>query len=156
MNRFFKLLFLVLICEGIGFLGTIFTIPSIATWYATLNKPIFNPPDFIFAPVWTTLYFLIGLSLFLILEKKLKKDKNKILVIFSLQLLFNFLWSFIFFGLHNPIFAFVDIAMLWATIVLLIYEFWKHSKLASLLLVPYLLWVSFASFLNLSIIALNR
>lgn len=156
MTRISKLLLVVAICEGVGILGSIFTISQIPTWYATLNKPQFSPPNFVFGPVWTTLYFLMGLSLYLVLGKKLKKEKNKIIFLFSLQLFFNFLWSFIFFGLHNPALAFVDIAMLWVSIIFLIIEFWKFSKPASLLLAPYLLWVSFASLLNLFIIVLNK
>lgn len=156
MNKIWKLALLVLICEGVGILGSYFTIFQIPTWYATLQKPSFSPPSYIFAPVWTILYFLMGLSLFLVLEKKLKKDKNKIIMLFSLQLLFNFIWSFVFFGLHSPILAFIDIGMLFGSIIFLIYKFWRHSKTASLLLVPYLLWVSFASILNLFIIALNK
>lgn len=156
MNKLWKLALLVLICEGVGILGSYFTISQIPTWYATLQKPSFSPPNYIFAPVWTTLYFSMGLSLFLVLEKKLKKDKNKIIMLFSLSLLFNFIWSFVFFGLHSPILAFIDIAMLWGSIIFLIYEFWRHSKAASLLLIPYLLWVSFASILNLFIIVLNK
>ncbi len=156
MNKLWRLTLLIFICEAIGILGSVFTLSQIPTWYASLNKPFFNPPNFIFGPVWTTLYFLMGLSLFLVLEEKLKKHKNKIIILFSIQLLLNFIWSFIFFGLHNPILAFINIAMLWGSIILLIYEFWKYSKVASLLLVPYLLWVSFASVLNLFIIVLNR
>lgn len=156
MNKLWKLALLVFICEGVGILGSYFTISQIPTWYAILQKPLFSPPNYIFAPVWTTLYFLMGLSLFLVLEKKLKKDRNKIIMLFSLSLLLNFIWSFVFFGLHSPVLAFVDIAMLWGSIIFLIYEFWKHSKTASLLLIPYLLWVSFASVLNLFIIALNK
>ena len=156
MNKLWRLTLLIFICEAIGILGSVFTLSQIPTWYASLNKPFFNPPNFIFGPVWTTLYFLMGLSLFLVLEEKLKKHKNKIIILFSIQLLLNFIWSFIFFGLHNPIIAFINIAMLWGSIILLIYEFWKYSKVASLLLVPYLLWVSFASVLNLFIIVLNR
>lgn len=155
MNKGLKLIFYIAICEGIGILGSFFTISQITSWYATLNKPVFSPPNFVFAPVWTILYFLMGLSLYLVLEKKLKKEENKIIFFFALQLVFNFLWSFIFFGIHSPAIAFVDIALLWGSIILLIYEFWRFSKTASLLLIPYLAWVSFASLLNLSIIILN-
>lgn len=156
MNKLWKLALLILICEGVGILGSYFTISQIFTWYAVLQKPSFSPPNYIFAPVWTTLYFLMGLSLFLVLEKKLKKNKNKIIILFAIQLLLNFIWSFVFFGLHSPVLAFIDIAMLWGSIIFLIYEFWKYSKTASFLLFPYLLWVSFASILNLFIIALNK
>jgi translocator protein len=155
MNKAIKLLALILLCEGVGFLGTIFTIPSISTWYVILNKPMFNPPNWIFAPVWTTLYFLMGVSLFLILQKKLKKQRNFLLVLFSVQLFLNFLWSVIFFGMHLPTLALVDIAFLWISIALLIIDFWKFSKPAAILLIPYLCWVSFASVLNLFVVLLN-
>ncbi len=155
MNKIFKLILLVLVCEGVGVLGSIFTISAIPNWYAGLNKPFFSPPNFVFGPVWTTLYFLMGLSLFLVLEKKLKKDRQKIISLFSLQLFLNFIWSIIFFEAQNPALAFVNIIALWLSIAILIFKFWPHSKAASLLLVPYLAWVSFASVLNLFIVILN-
>ena len=155
MNKLLKLSSLIILCEGIGFLGTFFTIPSITTWYAGLNKPSFNPPNWIFGPVWTILYLLMGVSLFFVLGKKLKKQKSPLLILFSVQLLLNFLWSVIFFGWHLPALALMDIVLLWISIALLIIDFWKFSKPASLMLAPYLLWVSFASILNLSVAILN-
>jgi len=155
MNKIIKLLALIIICEGVGFLGTIFTIPAISTWYVTLNKPVFNPPNWIFAPVWTTLYFLMGVSLFLILQKKLKKQRNFLVILFSAQLFLNFLWLVIFFGMHLSLAALVDIVFLWISIALLIIDFWKFSKPAASLLIPYLCWVSFASVLNLFVALLN-
>jgi tryptophan-rich sensory protein len=155
MNKIIKLLALVVICEGVGLLGTIFTIPSIATWYMSLQKAPFNPPPWIFGPAWTTLYFLMAVSLFLVLQKKLKKQRNFLLILFSAQLFLNFLWSVIFFGMHLPLAAFGEIILLWISIALLIIDFWKFSKPAALLLIPYLCWVSFASVLNLFIALLN-
>jgi len=155
VNKVIKLLALILICEGVGFLGTIFTIPSIPTWYAALNKAPFNPPNFLFGLVWTTLYFLMGVALFLVLGKKLKKQRNPLLILFSVQLLLNFLWSVIFFGWHLPAVALLEICLLWISIALLIIDFWKFSKSAAILLFPYLAWVSFAALLNLSIVLLN-
>jgi tryptophan-rich sensory protein len=155
MNKILKLFLLVLVCEGVGILGSIFTFSAIPTWYAGLNKPFFSPPNFVFGPVWTTLYFLMGISLFLVLEKNLKKEKQKLIFLFSLQLLLNFIWSFIFFGAQNPPLAFVNIIALWFSIAILIYKFWPYSRLASILLMPYLAWVSFASLLNLAIVILN-
>ncbi len=154
-NKLLKLLLSIVLCEGVGILGSIFTIPSITTWYSHLNKPIFNPPNWIFGPVWTTLYLLMGISLFLVLEKKLKIQKNFLLILFSVQLLLNFLWSVMFFAWHLPTLALVDIALLWISITLLIVDFWKFSKIASVILIPYLLWVSFASVLNLWVAILN-
>lgn len=156
MNKIIKLLFLIIICEGVGFLGTIFTIPSIQGWYMTLQKAPFSPPSWIFGPVWTALYFLMAIALFLVLQKKLKKQRNFLIILFSVQLVLNFFWSVIFFGLHLPLAAFIEIIFLWISIALLIVDFWKYSKTAAMLLVPYLLWVSFASILNLFIALLNR
>jgi translocator protein len=156
MNKLIKLLFLVIVCEGVGFLGTIFTLPSIPTWYATLNKAPFNPPPWVFGPIWTTLYFLMGVSLFLLLQGKLKKQKNFMIILFAVQLFLNFLWSVIFFGMHLPLMALLEIALLWISIALLIVDFWKFSKPAAILLMPYLLWVSIASVLNLYVVLLNR
>jgi benzodiazapine receptor len=156
MNKYFKLISAVIICEGIGIMGSIFTIPSINSWYVTLNKPFFNPPNFIFGPVWTTLYFLMGVSIFLILEKKIKnKEKNNLIYLFSLQLFLNFLWTIIFFGMHLALVAFMDIVFLWVVILILIIKSYKFSKSAAFLLVPYILWVSFASLLNLFVALLN-
>lgn len=155
MIKLLKLLGLIAVCEGVGLLGSLFTIPSISTWYAHLNKPPFGPPNWVFGPVWTALYLLMGVALFLVLEKKLKKQIDYFVVLFLIQLFLNFLWSVIFFGLHLPLVAFLEIVLLWLSILLLIINFWKFSKLASLILTPYLCWVSFASILNLVIVILN-
>jgi translocator protein len=157
MNKVIKLFLAIIICEAVGILGAIFTTPAIATWYQALNKPSFSPPNYVFGPIWTTLYALMGVSIFLILEKKIKgKEKNNLIFLFSLQLLLNFLWSVIFFGFHFPLLAFLDIVFLWVSILFLIIKFWKVSKPASYLLMPYLLWVSIASVLNAAIVVLNR
>jgi len=156
MNKIIKLFAAVIICEGVGFLGTIFTLPSIPTWYAALNKAPFNPPPWIFGPVWTILYFLMGVSIFLILQKKLKKQRTFLVTLFAVQLFLNFLWSVIFFGWHLPQVALLELCLLWISIALLIIDFWKVSKWAAILLVPYLCWVSFASVLNLFVALLNR
>jgi len=155
-QRTIKIFLSVLVCEFIGILGSIFTISQIPAWYAFLHKPFFSPPNFVFGPVWTTLYALMGISVYLIFEAKIKRqEKNYLLMIFSLQLFLNFLWSVIFFGMHLLIPAFIEIIFLWGIILLLIIKFHKFSKPASYLLVPYLLWVSFASFLNLFVAILN-
>lgn len=144
----------IAICLGIGFLGSIVTTPSISTWYQTLNKASFNPPNWVFGPVWTFLFLLMGISLFLVLESK-NKFKNIAIFWFSLQLFFNFFWSFLFFGLHQPFLAFIDIIVLWVAIWITIKKVFFVSKIASFLLWPYLFWVSFASILNLFIVILN-
>jgi benzodiazapine receptor len=138
-----------------GFIGSYFTTPAIPTWYASLTKPSFNPPAWLFAPVWTTLYLLMGLSLYLIIIKQSKKSKTKAYTLFTTQLLLNSLWSILFFGLQNPALALLEIIILLIFIALTIYEFSKLSRPAALLFIPYLLWVSFATLLNFMIYQLN-
>lgn len=144
-----KLLLSIGLCLGVGMIGSFFTVSSIPTWYATLNKPFFSPPNWVFAPVWTTLYILMGISLYLVWIRE------KIPMVFWIQLIFNGLWSLIFFGMKNPGLALVDIIALEVSIFLTIKTFLKISKPAGRLLFPYLAWVSFASILNLSIVLLN-
>lgn len=152
-----KLIISVAICELVGLLSTPFTIASIPTWYQTLNKPSFSPPNWVFGPAWTILYFLMGVSLYLVWAKGLKNKKVKTGVkFFSIQLVLNFLWSIFFFGLHSPILGMIDIALLWIAILITIIKFYEISKSASYILIPYLLWVSFASVLNLFIVILNK
>ena len=148
-KNFPKLILSIGLCLGAGYLGSIFTTPVIPTWYAALNKPSFSPPDWVFAPVWTILYILMGISLYLVWIK------TRIPTIFWIQLILNVTWSIIFFGLKNPTLAFVNIIALWVAIFLTIKSFYKINKLAGQLLFPYIAWVSFAGLLNLSIIILN-
>lgn len=154
-NKFAKLLVSIIICELAGVVGSIFTTPQIKGWYAGLEKPFFNPPNWIFAPVWTTLFVLMGISLWMIWIEKTKISKKKAILIFAGQLILNTLWSFMFFGLNSPVLGFLIIVPLWIAIFLTIKEFYKISKIASYLLVPYILWVSFASVLNASLWFLN-
>ena len=155
MLVFIKYVSAVLICIGVGVLGSYFTIAEIPTWYASLNKPFFSPPNWVFGPVWTILYALMGISIVMVLEKAPKTKKNIFLGYFGLQLLLNFFWSVVFFGAHQPLFAFGIIIALWINIMYLILIYRKYSLTSALLLVPYLLWVSFASILNLAIVVLN-
>jgi benzodiazapine receptor len=157
MKDFPKLVASVVGCELVGIIGTPFTISAISTWYVFLNKPFFSPPNWIFGPVWTILYFFMGVSAFLVWQKGLNHKKvKKALTYFKLQLFFNFLWSILFFGLHSPILGLVDIIVLLVSIILTIGAFYKISKIAAYLLIPYLLWVSFATILNISIVVLNK
>jgi tryptophan-rich sensory protein len=146
----------IIICQLAGFIGSLFTTPSIPSWYAGINKPSFNPPNWVFAPVWTTLYLLMGISLYLVLRTGLN-DKNvkMALAVFIFQLVLNSLWSFLFFGLHSPFTAFIEIIFLWIAILTSIILFFRISWVAGVLLIPYILWVSFASFLNFAIWRLN-
>ncbi len=156
MSKFVKLVASILICEAVGLISVPFTIASIPAWYATLNKPLFSPPNWIFGPVWTILYLMMGISAYLIWIKGLKNKKVRTaLFYFLIQLVFNFFWSILFFGLHSPLLALIDILLLWFTILITMLQFYKISKPASYLLLPYLFWVSFAIILNFSIIILN-
>lgn len=144
----------ILICQMAGIIGSVFTISNIPTWYAGLNKPVFNPPGWLFGPVWITLYTLMGISAYLIYRNK-NKIKSEYLAIFFIHLFFNAIWSPIFFGAHELFLSFVVIMIIWFLIVVMISKFWSLNKTASLLLTPYFFWVSFASLLNASIYILN-
>jgi benzodiazapine receptor len=157
MNKTVKLAFSVFICLLAGFGGSIATMPSIPTWYAGLQKPAFNPPNWIFAPVWTALFVMMGIAAYLVWDKGPEKKSVRVsLAVFGFQLFLNMLWSFLFFYIHSPLLAFFEIILLWLAILLTIIYFYRISRPASYLLVPYILWVSFASVLNLSIFLLNR
>ena len=156
MPNIFKLIIAIVISGLAGTIGSVFTAPSIPSWYAGLIKPSFNPPAWIFGLVWTTLFALMGIAAFLVWRKGLDCRKVKIaLGIFIGQLVLNTLWSIIFFGLRSPGGALFEIIFLWLAIFVTIIAFAKISKPAAWLLAPYLLWVSFASYLNYSIWQLN-
>lgn len=155
--QFIPLVVSLAITLAIGFTASLVTRPQIAGWYATLEKPWFNPPPAIFAPVWTILYILIGIAAYLVWRHRDKSVNYKITRnIYILQLLFNFLWSIIFFEMHMLLGALVDIFFLWISILVSCIWFSRYSHTAAWLLMPYLLWVSFAGFLNLNIYLLNR
>ena len=156
VRDFVEAVLAVVICQAAGFLGAIFTTPSIPTWYASLEKPFFNPPNWVFFPVWTTLYTLMGISAFLVWRKGIKHRQVKVaLGIFLAQLILNTLWSIVFFGLNSLLGGLIVIVPLWIAILLTIITFFRTSKLAGGLLIPYLLWVSFATLLNFSLWQLN-
>ena len=151
-----KLLVSVLACQLAGVIGSVFTSPAIPGWYATLTKPGFIPPSWIFAPVWITLYLLMGISAFIVWRRGLALKEVRIgLGVFVAQLILNALWSVMFFGLRSPLAGFVVIVLLWLLILLTIALFRKVSMAAAVLLLPYILWVSYASVLNYSIWRLN-
>ncbi|MFA6194248.1 MAG: TspO/MBR family protein [Patescibacteria group bacterium] len=155
-NNLIKLIAAILIAESAGIIGSLFTRPSTPNWYATLARPSFNPPSWIFAPVWTALFLLMGIAAFLVWKRGWEKREVKIaLGIFGGQLILNILWSALFFGLHSPLAAFVEIIILWLAILWTILAFRKISKTAAWLLVPYILWVSFAAVLNFLLMLLN-
>jgi len=151
-----KLVIAVFLCEAAGLVGGLFTASSVKTWYVTLAKPFFNPPSWLFGPVWTLLYLLMGVSLYLVWTAKSESGaKRKAVALFAVQLVLNALWSLIFFGLRMPLAAFIELCVLWVFILLSMVAFRPLSKTAAWLLLPYLAWVSFAGVLNLSIHLLN-
>lgn len=147
----------IAICEGVGLVSGLFTARGIREWYAGIVKPSFTPPDAVFGPVWTLLYFMMGTALYLVWRRwDGSPAVRAALIAFAAQLLLNGLWSFLFFGLRNPLAGFSEIVLLWAAILLTIALFWRVSRLAGLLLVPYAFWVTFAAVLNWSLFRLNR
>ena len=151
-----KLLISIILPLSIGAVAGIFTAKAIPEWYATLIQPSFNPPNWIFGPVWTTLYLIMGISFFLIWKLESGKERNQAIVIFGVQLLLNFGWSFFFFYFNMIGLALIEILLLWITIVLMLTRFYKLKPLAAYLNIPYLLWVSFATVLNAAYFFLNR
>ena len=157
MNKFIRYTLSIGVCLLAGAAGAIFTIPSIPTWYATLVKPSFSPPNYLFAPVWTILYILMGISLALIWQKGLKTRKvREALYFFGVQLVLNAVWSPVFFGAKNTFLALIIIIFMWLFILKTITSFSKINKPAGYLLYPYITWVSFATILNFSIWILNK
>jgi len=157
MIKFIRPIIFVLLSQMAGVIGSVFTRSAITSWYIGLNKPFFNPPNWIFGPVWTLLYTLMGVASYFIWQKRSDNPlANVALLVFFVHLVFNALWSFIFFGLKNPMLAFFEIIVLWLMILALIILFYKIDKKAAYLLIPYILWVSFASILNFSIWKLNH
>lgn len=151
-----KLVISIIVCQCAGLIGSIFTMPAITTWYATLQKPPFNPPNWLFAPAWATLYLLMGISAFIIWRRGLGNPQVKrALFLFVIQLVLNTLWSVAFFGLESPLYGVIVIAALWIAILFTILKFFKVSSVAAVLLLPYILWVTFAAVLNVSIWVLN-
>ncbi|MEN9390449.1 MAG: hypothetical protein RLZZ283_549 [Candidatus Parcubacteria bacterium] len=145
----------IAVCQLAGLIGTIFTLDAIPTWYAFLDKPSFSPPNWLFGPVWTALYTLMGVSLYLVWRTPTSGVRSLGLRWFGVQLVLNALWSILFFGLQNPLYGLVCIILMLASIVVTTRYFNRVSSLAAWLLAPYILWVSFATLLNASIWYLN-
>jgi benzodiazapine receptor len=160
MNKYTRILIVVVTCLAIGYFSGMATQSSIKTWFPTLIKPSFNPPNWVFAPVWSMLYIMMGIAAGLVWDRmEASKDKElvkKSLVFFAIQLGLNALWSVLFFGLRNPMLALIEIALLWLMIYETYIKFGKIDKIAGYLFLPYLAWVSFASILNASIWWLNK
>ena len=158
MNKYLKIFIFVLTCVAVGYLSGIVTRSSVQTWFPTLVKPSFNPPAWLFAPVWSLLYIMMGIAAGLVWSRidVEKEAVRKALLFFIIQLVLNALWSLLFFGLKNPLLAMIEIVLLWLVIYETYVKFGKIDKIAGYLFVPYLLWVSFAAVLNASIWWLNR
>ncbi len=151
-----KFIISILLCEITGIMSALLASAQNNVWFDNLNKPTWNPPGYLFGPVWTTLYLLMGISLALIWKNKATEiNKRKAYLIFATQLFLNFCWSIFFFRFHSPALALVDIILMVITIIMTIFIFSSFSKTAAWLLVPYILWVSFATILNFSIWYLN-
>lgn len=154
MPNYLKLIISLVLPQLAGGLGAFFTIASVESWYSTLVKPSWNPPSWLFAPVWTLLYVLMGIACYLIWKSD-DPQKKALLKLYFLQLILNALWSPAFFGMQSPLFGLLIIVPFWVVIVLCIIRFKSVSSLASGLMVPYLLWVTFATALNTAILVLN-
>ena len=154
MKKIWKLIISILIPFLASAIGGFFTASSVSTWYVDLVKPSFNPPSWVFGPVWTILYLLMGIALYLVWIEK-PKIKKPAFIAFGTQMFLNALWSVLFFGLQKPLFAFIEIGVLWIAILMTIIYFYKINKNAAYLLIPYILWVSFAAVLNFSLYLLN-
>jgi tryptophan-rich sensory protein len=142
-------------CLLISAIGGAVTLTSVNSWYQDLIKPVFTPPDWVFSPVWIILYLLIGISAWLVWRSHWDKSKKFPFFVFGVQLALNLSWSFIFFGARSVGWALINISFLWVAIVVNIFLFWRINSLAGWLLVPYILWVTFAFILNNSIYELN-
>ncbi len=143
------------VCLLAAIIGTIFTAPAISTWYASLNKPFFNPPDWVFAPVWTILYILMGLALFLIWRAPKVKHTNEALMLFGAQLIFNIIWSIVFFGFKSLPGSVLAIILLLLLLLLTTARFYTVDRRAAYLLIPYVIWVAFATVLNIAVFLMN-
>lgn len=154
-TRWIGLVGFLVVCLGAGALGAVATTPEIEGWYQTIAKPSWNPPAFIFGPVWTTLFVLMATAAWLVWKPAGFQAATTPLTLFACQLVLNVAWSWIFFGMHQPGWACVEIVILWLAILATAIAFFRHSKVATLLLLPYLAWVSFATILNFTIWSLN-
>ncbi len=146
----------VIVAGFAGIIGGFFTSMSVSGWYLTLSKPFFNPPAWVFAPTWTFLFVLMGIASYFVFINGIEKKEVKVaLSIYGVQLIFNVLWSVFFFGLKSPLLGFINILILWGLILITIILFWRIDKKAGYLMIPYILWVSFAAVLNFAILILN-
>jgi translocator protein len=155
VSKIIKLIVSLFLPLSVGAVAGMFTSQAVPIWYASLNRPSFSPPNWVFGPVWTTLYILLGISFFLIWKENPTRERNLAIKVFSIQMLLNFAWSFLFFYFNLIGVALIEIILLWISISLMIYLFYKIKPLAAYLNIPYLLWVSFATILNAGYYLLN-
>lgn len=158
LSRTFKIIVMIITCVVVGTISGLLTREGVDAWYPTIEKPSFNPPNWVFAPVWSTLYVLMGIAAGLVWHEmdRQRETVKKALIFFAIQLALNALWSFLFFGLHNPLVAFIEIILLLLMMYETFVQFNKVNKIAGYLFIPYLLWVGFATALNGAIWWLNR
>ncbi|MBU4315549.1 tryptophan-rich sensory protein [Patescibacteria group bacterium] len=158
-KQIFQLIGSIILCQLAGLLGSLFTIGAIDGWYQALNKPFFNPPSWLFGPVWTMLYTLMGVAFYLLWTRTpqlFKRNESKNLVfLFLIHLVFNAIWSPIFFGLHQIAFALVIIIVMVISLTYIMYKAWNIDRRVTYILIPYLAWILFASILNLALLILN-
>jgi len=150
-----KLIIALVIPLSVGGIAGAFTATAIGGWFETLHHPSFRPPNWLFGPVWTSLYILMGISLYIIWQQPANRARNNAIRIFAIQLLLNFLWSFLFFYFHKIGLALAEIITLWLSILAMLYSFYKVKPLTAYLNIPYLCWVTFATILNAGYFALN-
>jgi len=151
-----KLVGSIIACEGAGLIGSVFTTTSISTWYAGLEKPTFTPPNTVFAPVWITLYLLMGVAVYLVWRRDLAVSQvRKAFIVFWVQLVINILWTVVFFGFESLLGGVILIIVLWIAILLTIIWFFRVSRIAGILMIPYIAWVSIAMYLNIGVWILN-
>ena len=156
IKNIFCLCFSIFLAQCAGIIGSFFTRQSVSTWYQTIEKPTFNPPDFIFAPVWIMLYVIMGIAAFIIWNQKDHPLRKTALVIYLVQLILNTLWPFLFFACQAPLASLFEIILLTVSIIMTIYYFYTVKFYAGILMLPYLAWVSFATLLNYYLWILNR
>lgn len=156
MRNLLELTASMALCLLVGVISGLSTAASIKTWYQELAKPAWTPPNWVFGPVWTLLYIGMGIAVWLVWRERGTRDVTAALTCFLIQLALNFLWSPVFFGMHKPGWALADVLALWIAIAVTIALFYRVSVPASVLLIPYFLWVSYASALNYAIWRLNR
>lgn len=155
-SQIFKLIASLALPLGLGAIAGLYTAEAVPEWYETLNRPSFNPPNWLFGPVWTTLYIVLGISLFIIWKQSASKERNLAIFVFLIQQALNFGWSFIFFFFNMIGFALIEIIFLWISIVTMLVLFYRIKPIAAYINIPYLIWVTFATILNASYYLLNK